>query len=305
MNETGALRQEWLSAIARNLEDLEHEELLDSIPCMDIIALSRLEDDVLTLSRFGNLPSQQNETILQPPQDYETDALAPAAAEVPDRSGSPKQRLRAHRAAPGTSNFYLGGGHNDSFKDTAYYQKHSLSRWLDDQAPGDDQDPGGDASPGASRRLGHGPSQTRTARFRQGVPPLTAIDDDHASAGPDSSFSGRPGGTSHDHSPHDGQGDGETGVGAGMPLGFRPEARGFRYTRGHAFTIQTVPNGHNSGKLFIFATDTKEECTECVSKILEVQQATRKRLEGLAQGHRVQNWARRIVTSELVKVCQY
>ena len=43
---------------------------------------------------------------------------------------------------------------------------------------------------------------------------------------------------------------------AGCPIGFAPEARdnfARTYTPGMpGFTIQTVPNGHNSGRLFVF-----------------------------------------------------
>ena len=87
----------------------------------------------------------------------------------------------------------------------------------------------------------------------------------------------------------------------GLPIGFRPEARNFDYHPGRAFTIQTVPNGHNSGKVFIFATDTVEECAECMSKIEEVQRATQKQIADEERSQRLQLWSRRIVTSTCVQ----
>ena len=135
-NETASLRQMWLSAISRNLEDLEQEELLDSIPVMEITALSRLEDDWATLSSFGMLPSQAS------------------AAGSAERSGSPErsgphgslgsgekgahastavERLRRHASILGTSKYYLTGGRNDDS-----FRTPRMAQRLDDQAA--DQD---------------------------------------------------------------------------------------------------------------------------------------------------------------------
>ena len=39
------------------------------------------------------------------------------------------------------------------------------------------------------------------------------------------------------------------------------------------FTIQTVPNGHNSGRLFIFGADSPALCAEAMGKITAALEA--------------------------------
>jgi homoaconitase/3-isopropylmalate dehydratase large subunit len=39
------------------------------------------------------------------------------------------------------------------------------------------------------------------------------------------------------------------------------------------FTLQTVPNGHNSGRLFIFTTDSHAQCVEAMGKIAAALEA--------------------------------
>ena len=90
-NETKALRQSWLSAMAQNLEDLEHEELLDSIPVLQITELSALEDDCLTLSSFGMLPSQGDNTDASAPP---TPASPGASTSAMRRGASFKRRIK-------------------------------------------------------------------------------------------------------------------------------------------------------------------------------------------------------------------
>jgi hypothetical protein len=92
---------------------------------------------------------------------------------------------------------------------------------------------------------------------------------------------------------------------SGCPIGFAPEARDnfFRsYTPGMpGFTLQTVPNGHNSGRLFIFSTDSQEQCAEAMGQIAAAMSASERQRASTVRVDRLQSGAKRVVESGLVR----
>ena len=67
------------------------------------------------------------------------------------------------------------------------------------------------------------------------------------------------------------------------------------------FTIQTVPNGHNSGRLFVFSTDTPHECVEAMAKSQGAIASAERCLASSRRIERVQGAAGRVVESTLVR----
>lgn len=85
------------------------------------------------------------------------------------------------------------------------------------------------------------------------------------------------------------------------PLFFHPVIHPL-HIAGQAFTIKTVPNGHNSGRVFVFHAKSAHECEKCLSMIAHVQVLTEKRLFDQERKQLAQIVARRIVTSTFVQV---
>jgi hypothetical protein len=97
---------------------------------MEIIEVSRLEHDLQTLSKFGKLPSQQsasNSTIEAQNGDAFARTLSTNSrgagtkegeghAQMGNAAETSKQRMQRQTSPRGSSKFYLGGGHDASFK---------------------------------------------------------------------------------------------------------------------------------------------------------------------------------------------
>ena len=67
------------------------------------------------------------------------------------------------------------------------------------------------------------------------------------------------------------------------------------------FTIQTVPNGHNSGRLFIFGADSPALCAEAMGQIAAAIGAAERQRAFAERVDRLQGGAQRIVESALVR----
>ena len=244
-SKTKALRHSWLSAIAQNLKDMEHEELFDSIPVLQITDLSALEDDWLTLSRFGMLPSQGD-----------TDASAQYSQ--PRRPGASASAMR---------------------------QEASFKRMVNEPTPI------GNFETALVDQIESTPSEEEERQSQT------------------------------------------------LPIGFRSEARQFAHTPGCVFTIKTVPlsiylslfscpprprlhnasvsilyintlsgnvyvqvpGGHNSGRTFIFAMDTCDECTQIMGLISKATDAENMHNEDRKKQRQMHQTARKIAEHQLLQ----
>ena len=67
------------------------------------------------------------------------------------------------------------------------------------------------------------------------------------------------------------------------------------------FTVQTVPNGHNSGRLFVFSTDTPHECVEAMAKIKDALEAMELALELTLQRQLIHSYAQAVARHPVTK----
>ena len=211
-NSLNILLQAWIEALSGHLDKMENDGLLDSVPTLEVVAVSNLGENAL--SHVPNLEAT-NSADANEERRPSCSATEPALTGAhtrrrsPDAGGQPAQSaLRQDAAAPQGS---LGGG-GRSFKRTFTY--------TDPSAP-----PTPKSAPETFiHRLMHHKSLVEEISDRKVHTAQHDLD--------------------------------RLAAGAGCPIGFAPEARdnfARTYTPGMpGFTIQTVPNGHNSGRLFVF-----------------------------------------------------
>jgi len=108
---TAAEREEWLKAASVNLENAAKEDLLDSIPCLEITEVSKLENDVSTLAAFGKaeLPSELSSYLSSPSYRSTSQTTSDSPTKRHRRAASSSSNKRSSLSGVSSQHFFEEG----------------------------------------------------------------------------------------------------------------------------------------------------------------------------------------------------